>query len=151
MTDPTAFEHLATFEFDEFLPHPPATVWRVLSEPDLLADWLMPHDGFAPVVGTRFAFTTEPVPQTGFSGLVDCEVLEVEPGRRLRMSWASAGTALETVVTWELVPEGDGTRLLLTQSGFDLDDPAQARAFQIMNGGWRSHVFRRMTASLDAL
>ena len=142
---------LATFELDEFLPHPPATVWRVLSEPDLLAGWLMPHDGFSPVVGTRFRFRTEPVPQTSFSGVVECEVLEVDPGRLLRISWSSAGTALDTVVTWRLVPEGTGTRLLLTQEGFDLDDPEQARAFQIMNGGGRSHVFTRMVAALDAL
>jgi len=143
MTAPT------TFELDEFLPHPPAKVWRVLSEPDLLAGWLMPHDGFAPVVGTRFAFRTEPVPQTSFSGLVQCEVLEVDPGRLLSISWSSEGTALDTVVTWRLVAEGTGTRLLLTQEGFDLDDPDQARAFQIMNGGWRSHVFTRMVAALD--
>ena len=47
------------------------------------------------------------------------------------------------------MPEGSGTRLLLTHAGFDLDDPEQARAFEIMNGGWRSHVLRRMAAALD--
>ncbi|WP_426626221.1 SRPBCC family protein [Leifsonia sp. McL0607] len=142
---------LTTFEFDEFLPHPPAKLWRVLSEPDLLAGWLMPHDGYAPVVGTRFEFRTEPVPQTSFSGVVQCEVLEVDPGRLLRISWSSEGTALDTVVTWRLVAEGTGTRLLLTQEGFDLDDPDQSRAFQIMNGGWRSRVFSRMVAALEAM
>jgi len=143
--------HLATFELDEFLPHPPAKVWRVLSEPELMAGWLMPNEGFAPVVGTRFIFRTEPVPQTGFSGRVECEVLEVDPERMLRISWASPGTALDSVVTWRLEPEGTGTRLLLTQAGFDLDDPEQARAFEIMNGGWRSHVFRRMVTALAEL
>lgn len=141
----------ATFEFDEFLPHPPAKVWRVLSEPELMTRWLMPNEGFEPVVGTRFRFRTEPVPQTGFSGLVECEVLEVDPGRLLRISWSGGGTALDSIVTWRLEPEGSGTRLLLTQAGFDLDDPDQARAFQVMRGGWRSHVFRRMVAALDAL
>lgn len=142
---------LTTFELDELLPHPPAKVWRVLTEPDLLAGWLMPHDGFAPVVGTRFAFRTQPVAQADFSGLVDCEVLEVEAGRLLRMSWASAGSTLDSVVTWELVPEGDGTRLLLTQSGFDLDDPTQAKAFEIMGHGWSVHILKRMTAAVEAL
>lgn len=139
----------ATLEADEFLPHPPAKVWRVLTEPELLDAWLMPTQGFAPVVGTRFQFVTSPVPLTSFSGVVDCEVLEVDPIRLLRISWRSAGTGLDSVVTWELVPEGAGTRLLLTQTGFDLDDPEQARAFEIMNGGWRSHVLRRMAAALD--
>lgn len=142
---------LATFEVDEFLPHPPSKVWRVLTEPALMDTWLMPSEGFAPVVGTRFVFRTEPVPLTRFSGLVECEVLEVDPGRLLRISWSSAGTALDSTVAWELVPEGTGTRMLLTHAGFDLDDPDQARAFQIMNGGWRSHVLSRMIRALEQL
>lgn len=141
----------ATFEADEFLPHPPAKVWRTLTEPEFMDAWLMPTQGFAPVVGTRFRFVTSPVPQTNFSGLVECEVLEVDPMRLLRISWRSAGTALDTVVTWELAPEGTGTRMLLTHAGFDLDDPEQARAFEIMNGGWRSHVLRRMVAALERI
>ncbi len=139
----------ATVTVDEFLPHPPAAVWRVLTETRLLDAWLMPSEGFAPVVGTRFVFRAEPVPRTNFSGLIECEVLEVEPGSRLTISWTSRGTALDSVVTWDLVPEGRGTRLLLTHSGFDLDDPEQALAFQIMGGGWRSHVLRRMRTALQ--
>jgi uncharacterized protein YndB with AHSA1/START domain len=140
----------ATLELDEFLPHPPAKVWRVLTEPELMDTWLMPTEGFAPIVGTRFRFVTEPVPQTNFSGVVDCEVLEIEPERLLRISWSSVGPALDSVVTWELVPEGSGTRMLLTHTGFNLDDPDQARAFEIMNGG-RWNVLRRMVAELDRL
>ena len=141
--------NLATLQVDEFLPHPPAKVWRVLTEPTLMDAWLMPNENFAPIVGTRFVFRSEPVPLTTFSGLIECEVLEVEHERRLRISWASEGTALDSVVTWELIPEGHGTRMILTHAGFDLDDPDQARAFEIMNGGWRSHVLRRMVAALD--
>ena len=143
--------NLATFEVDEFLPHPPSKVWRALTEPALMDTWLMPNEGFAPIVGTRFVFRTEPVALTKFSGLVQCEVLEVEAERRLSILWASEGTALDSVVTWDLVPEGRGTRMLLTHAGFDLDDPDQARAFEIMNGGWRSHVLRRMVAALQAI
>jgi uncharacterized protein YndB with AHSA1/START domain len=139
----------ATVELDEFLPHPPAKVWRVLTEPALMDAWIMPSEGFVPVVGTHFTFRSEPVPQTNFSGLVECEVLEVEAERLLSISWSSRGTALDSTVTWRLVPEGTGTRLVLTHAGFDLDDPDKARAFEIMNGGWRSHVLRRMIAALD--
>lgn len=142
--------NLATIDLDEYVPHPPAKVWRLLTEPQLLEAWLMPNDGFAPVVGTRFVFQAEPVPRARFSGLIECEVLEVEPQRRLSISWSSASTGLDSVVTWELVPEGHGTRMLLTHAGFDLDDPDQARAFEILNGGWRSHVLRRMLAALAA-
>jgi uncharacterized protein YndB with AHSA1/START domain len=143
--------NIANFEVDEFMPHPPARVWRALTEPALMSTWLMPTEGFAPVVGTRFRFRTDPVPQTNFSGLVECRVLDVVPRRLLRISWSSVGTALDSTVTWQLVPEGTGTRMLLTHAGFDLDDPEQARAFKIMNGGWRSHVLVRMLAALDHL
>jgi uncharacterized protein YndB with AHSA1/START domain len=140
----------ATLELDEFLPYPPAKVWRLLTEPGLMDSWLMPTDGFAPVVGTRFRFVTEPAPRASFSGVVYCEVLEIEPERLLRISWATVVPALDSVVTWRLVPEGSGTRMLLTHTGFDLDDPDQARAFERMNGG-RWNVLRRMVAELDRL
>ncbi|MEH1058461.1 SRPBCC domain-containing protein [Micromonospora sp. CPCC 206171] len=142
MTEPTT-----TIRVDEFLPHPPAKVWRVLTEPDLLARWLMPND-VAPVVGHRFTFRTEPRPAQGFDGVVHCEVLEVDPPRRLR--WAWRGGPLDTEVSWTLAPEGRGTRLFLEHSGFDPDDPVQQRTATLLGGGWRSHVWRRLEEILAA-
>ncbi|NYF60134.1 SRPBCC family protein [Micromonospora purpureochromogenes] len=136
MTEPTT-----TIQVDEFLPHPPAKVWRVLTEPDLLARWLMPND-LVPVVGHRFTFRTESRPAQGFDGVVHCEVLEVDPPRRLR--WAWRGGSLDTEVSWTLAPEGRGTRLFLEHSGFDPDDPVQQRTATLLGGGWRSHVWRRL-------
>lgn len=63
-------DDLRTIRADEFIAHPPAKVWRALVDPDLLARWLMPND-FKPVVGHRFTFTAEPIPATGFSGVVE--------------------------------------------------------------------------------
>ncbi|MGI5207044.1 SRPBCC family protein [Spirillospora sp. CA-108201] len=88
---------------DEFLPHPPAKVWRALTEPDLLARWLMPND-FKAVVGHRFTFTAKPIPVAGFDGTIACGVLDVEEARLLRISRRGGG--LDTTVTWRLVPEG---------------------------------------------
>ena len=59
---------------DSFLPHPPAKVWNALTDPALLAAWLMPND-FVPALGHRFTFQTEPVPAQGFDGVIRCEVL----------------------------------------------------------------------------
>lgn len=138
MTDPRAIH------VDEFLPHPPSRVWRALVEPDQLALWLMPND-FKPVVGHRFTFSGKPVAATGFSGTVWCEVLDLQPERVLSISWADPdGNRSETVVTWTLRPEGRGTRLFLEHRGFDPDDPVQQLARQIMDGGWRGHVIRRL-------
>jgi uncharacterized protein YndB with AHSA1/START domain len=132
---------MTTIEVDQYLPHPPARVWRALTDPELLARWLMPND-FTPVVGHRFTFRTRPQPAYGFDGIVHCEVLEVRPERLLRLTWR--GGRLDTTVTWTLRAEGRGTRLLLEHAGFDPDDPAQLHAFTVLGGGWRSHVMRAL-------
>ena len=142
MSEPSAIH------VDEFLPYPPGNVWRALTDPAKLAVWLMPND-FEPTVGHRFTFRTDPVPGTGFDGVVTCEVLEIRPQRLLRISW-SGGAAMRTTVTWRLHPEGRGTRLFLDHEGFDVSDPFQQLAHRIMGGGWRSSVLRALVALLDA-
>jgi uncharacterized protein YndB with AHSA1/START domain len=121
-------------------------VWRALTDPGLLARWLMPND-FVPVVGHRFTFRTTPRPSDGFNGIVHCEVLELEPERLLRLAWR--GGQLDTTLTWTLRPEGRGTRLFVEHAGFDPDDPVQRQAFTIMGGGWRSHLWRRLAELLS--
>ncbi|GAB2961622.1 SRPBCC domain-containing protein [Nonomuraea fastidiosa] len=121
---------------DQVLAHPPAKVWRALTEPELMARWLMPND-FKPEVGHRFTFTTTPRPQVGFDGIVRCEVLAIEPEKLLRLAW-SDGRA-DWTVTWRLEPEGKGTRLFLDHEGFDPDDELQQMSRRIMGGGWRGH------------
>jgi uncharacterized protein YndB with AHSA1/START domain len=137
-----------TVRVDEFLAHSPARVWRALTDPVLLAKWLMPND-FRPVVGHRFTFLTDPRPNVGFDGVVHCEVLVVEPERLLRISWR--GGSLDTTVTWTLASEGRGTRLFLEHDGFDPDDPAQQLSRRIMDGGWRSNVMAALRAALADL
>jgi uncharacterized protein YndB with AHSA1/START domain len=137
MTERTAIE------VDQYLPHLPARVWRALTDPDRLARWLMPND-FAPVVGHRFTFNTDPGP--GFDGIVHCEVLAMEHERLLQLAWRSA--ALDTTVMWLLQAEGRGTRLFLRHDGFDPDDPMQRHALTIMGGGWQSHIMRKLEAEL---
>jgi uncharacterized protein YndB with AHSA1/START domain len=137
---------MAAIEVSQFVSRPAGQVWQALTDPGLLARWLMPND-FTPVVGHQFTFRTEPVPQRGFDGIVHCQVLAVEPPRLLRFSWS--GGALDTTVTWRLVPEGTGTRLLITHDGFDDTDPAQQAAMNILGGGWRSHLIRRLLSVLS--
>ena len=110
-------------------PHPPAKVWRALTDSRLLAQWLMPND-FEPTIGHRFTFHTPPRP--GFDGIVRCQVLEVDEPRRLAYTWR--GGPIDTVVTLTLEPSGQGTRLRLEHTGF-----AGLRAMlvkAILAGGW---------------
>ncbi|MCK2218943.1 SRPBCC domain-containing protein [Actinomadura sp. ATCC 31491] len=129
-------EDLRAIRLDQFVAHPPAKVWRALTEPDLIAKWLMPGD-FKPEVGHRFTFTTTPRKAVGFDGVVHCEVLELEPERLVKLSWSDGGRA-DWTVTWRLEPEGRGTRLFLDHEGFDPDDELQQMSRRIMGGGWRS-------------
>lgn len=130
-------------EVDQFVPHAPDKVWRALTDADLMARWLMPND-FKPITGHRFTFQAKPMPGLNFGGTIHCEVLAVEHQRLLRISWADPeGSGLDTVVTWQLVPEGRGTRLVLEHSGFDTGNPFQLVAFRSMGSGWRSTVLER--------
>jgi uncharacterized protein YndB with AHSA1/START domain len=115
-------------------PQSPQDVWRALTDSALLAEWLMPND-FAPRVGHRFTFRTEPNPQAGFDGIVHCEVLECAPPQRLAYSWAGGG--IDTRVTYRLEPEGDGTRIFFEQSGFDLSQPWGNAALRGAEAGWK--------------
>ena len=132
---------MAAIEVDQFLAQPPDRVWHALTDPDLLARWLMPND-FRAAVGHQFTFRTEPVPQYGFDGIVHCQVLDLDPPRLLRFSWR--GGVLDTVVSWRLVPEGAGTRLLIRHDGFDDGDPEQRMTMGILGGGWRGHLVKRL-------
>jgi len=101
-----------SFEFD--LHHALEKVWRALTDPDLLAEWLLPVVGMELEPGA--AFTLKARPQPGWDGIVHCRFLEIEAGRRLSWRWAVGD--IDTVVTFTLTPTASGTRLSLVQSGF---------------------------------
>lgn len=114
------------------LPHPPAKVWRALTEGPLMEAWLMAND-FLPVVGHRFSFRSTPVPN--WNGVIDAEVLVVEPHSRLSYSWGTLG--VETVVAWTLTATEGGTRLRMEQSGFGPDQDANYKG---ANYGWQKFI-----------
>jgi Uncharacterized conserved protein len=151
---PVPGDDLTTIHVDQFLPHPPAKVWRALTEPELLAQWQMPgSEDFRLEVGHRYTLTAVPRPNSNFSGTVDVRVLAYERERMLSVRWADAHASrpADWTITWTLEQEGRGTRLFLVHEGFDPDDPAQMMARKIMDGGWRSHVLRSLGNALDRM
>lgn len=124
---------------DYHLNEPPAQVWLALTEPKLLAQWLMPNDIKA-VVGHKFTFREKP--QGDWDGIVYCEILEVDPPHKLAYSWQGGSgkdepgfPRLDTTVTWTLEPTPQGgTHLHLLHDGFQPTD----YAFQVIGSGWRS-------------
>ena len=118
-------------------PHPPRTVWSWLANSDAMAQWLMPNT-FEPRVGHRFEFRTKPAP--GFDGIVKCEVLEVDPPKRLAFSWAGGG--IDTIVRFDLVPDGAGTILRFEQSGFT--GVKGVLLGHMLANGWRGMFDRKL-------
>ncbi len=105
------------------IPHAPDKIWRALTEPHLIEEWLMKTD-FQPVADRKFTLR-------GDWGAVDCQVLTIEPLRTLAYTWAAHG--LESVVTWTLTPTSKGTTLRMEQSGFRAD---QDQFYQGAKVGW---------------
>jgi uncharacterized protein YndB with AHSA1/START domain len=114
--------------------HPPEKLWRALTQPHLIEEWLMKND-FSPVVGHRFHLTGE------WGGVLDCEILAVEPNRTLSYSWdfkhEDAAFDLRSVVTFTLTPTSTGTHLRMEQAGFR-PDQKQANAGAV--AGWRKFL-----------
>jgi uncharacterized protein YndB with AHSA1/START domain len=127
-TVPSQAESLS-FEFD--LHHPPEKVWRALTDPVLLAEWLLPVVDGKLEPGSAFTFKTHPYP--GWDGCVNCRVLEIEVHKKLSYAWVVGDMALDTVVTFTLTPTASGTRLSLVQSGFK---PEQKQNFGGARYGW---------------
>lgn len=111
--------------------HPPEKIWRALTQPHLIAEWLMKND-FKPIVGHSFNLTGD------WGGVLDCEVLTVEPNKTLSYTWNfahdDAAFNLTSVVTFTLTPTGKGTLLRMEQAGFRPDQP---QAFGGAKHGWQ--------------
>ena len=119
------------------MPYSPEKIWRALTQPHLIEEWLMKND-FKPVVDHRFNFRAD-------WGAVECLVRAVEPNKTLSYTWAAYG--LESVVTWTLTATRTGTHLRMEQSGFR---PDQQQAYQGAKYGWQNFIesLERVVAGL---
>lgn len=123
-----------TVTVERAIAHPPEKLWRALTQPHLIAEWLMQND-FSPELGHRFQLRGE------WGGVLDCEVFEIDPPRTLAYSWDFANDdpafALKSVVTFTLTPTADGTLLRMEQTGFR---PDQKQAFGGAKLGWQQFL-----------
>lgn len=132
VTDITAPSQTDAIAFELELHHAPEKVWRALTEPTLLAEWLLPAFGLELAPGKAFTLKTQPYP--GWDGTVHCRFVEIEPQRKLSYTWVVGDMELDTVVTFTLTPTASGTHLSLVQSGFK---PAQKQNFGGARYGWK--------------
>jgi uncharacterized protein YndB with AHSA1/START domain len=126
----------ASVEIGRFYPHTPDQVWQALTDPALLERWLMPSTGFvAPRVGSHFIFTVPTQPP----GEIACKVLAIRPGLQMTLRWVDLRAQLPArwTLDWTVHPQGQGARLLLTHSGFDISDRRQRMARNGMERMWK--------------
>ncbi|MFK0165028.1 SRPBCC domain-containing protein [Rhizobium sp. NPDC090279] len=125
-----------TVTVERDIAHPPEKVWRALTQPHLIAEWLMKND-FIPTLGHRFTLRGD------WGGVLDCEVLAVEPNSRLSYRWNFAhddpAFDLKSIVTFTLMPTDKGTHLRMEQVGFR---PDQKQAYGGAKTGWRQFLER---------
>jgi uncharacterized protein YndB with AHSA1/START domain len=141
MTDTTMSGSIVV---EQMIAHPPELVWRVLTDPKLIARWLM-ENSFQPRLGHRFNFHAKPIPGH-WNGTTDCEVIEIDAPSRLCYTWNASGEeavdGLKSVVTWTLTPTPSGTLLRMEQSGFRRQDETGR---QMMSNGWPGILERLAT------
>jgi len=129
-----------------FFPHSSEVVWDYLTKPELMAQWLMPND-FEPFVGYDFQFTTKPLPDVDFDGIIYCKVLELARPGRLSYSWklgpGNGIIVIDSIVEWTLVPKEGGTELLLVHSGFK--EGQGVSIVNMMNEGWLKNIHKIAT------
>jgi uncharacterized protein YndB with AHSA1/START domain len=124
-----------TIRREILIPQSRERVWKGIADSAALAEWMFPND-FVARVGHQFTFQVPGNPKLNFDGLVvRCEVLECESPRRLAFSW-EAGGLVGTQVSFQLEPDGEGTRLVLEHSGFDVSLPGITQAFRGAEYGW---------------
>jgi uncharacterized protein YndB with AHSA1/START domain len=121
-----------TLVIEREMPHPPEKIWRALTQGALIKQWLMDND-FQPVVGHKFQFRATPAP--GWNGIIDSEVLVIEPNQKLSYTWGTMGHA--THVVWTLAATESGTLVRMEQSGFA---PGQERNYQGAKYGWTKFI-----------
>ncbi|MEO7999829.1 MAG: SRPBCC domain-containing protein [Gemmatimonadaceae bacterium] len=131
LVDNTDQSQTDSIAFDFELAHSPAKIWRALTDPTLLEQWLLPTFNLKLEPGAPFMFKTQPQP--GWDGTVNCSMLEIEAQKKLSYKWA-VGEMLDTVVTFTLTPTTSGTHLHLVQSGFK---PDQKQNFGGARYGWK--------------
>lgn len=134
---------IRTVVVERTIAQPAEKIWRALTQPHLIEEWLMQTD-FQPVQGQKFTLRRQPTPEVKV--VVECEVLDIEPNRSLSYRWNAFG--LESVVTFTLEPTPSGTVLRMEQTGFR---PDQDAAFKGATASWKQFIaaLEQLVATID--
>ncbi|WP_210485980.1 SRPBCC family protein [Rufibacter aurantiacus] len=126
---------------------PSETVWQALTHKEQMKEWYFDLAEFRPEVGFEFQFSGGPEDR---SYLHLCQITEVEQGRKIAYSWRYDGYPGNTLVTFELFPQGDKTQVRLTHTGletFPVSNPDFARTN--FEAGWNEIIGQLLPAYLE--
>ncbi len=116
--------------FERVYPHPPQKIWRALTDPVALGEWLMETD-FVPEVGRTFTMWCDD--GEGGTDTYICTLLEYHPPTRMLWSWVLDGSQDQgdTYVKFRVEQLASGTKVTITHTGDR--DPDTVEKFK---GGW---------------
>lgn len=154
-----AYENAVFAEFPDLLRHKPIVVektvnataervWKAITDKEQMKHWYFDLSSFRPEVGFEFSFAG--TGNKGESYIHRCKVTEVVPNRKLSYTWKYEGYPGESLVTFELIPDGNGTKVRLTHDGlgsFPADNPDFARSS--FNGGWMALIGKHLPAYIE--
>jgi uncharacterized protein YndB with AHSA1/START domain len=112
---------------------PAAKVWKALTDVDQMREWYFDLKEFKPEVGFEFEFVVE---HEGNHYHHLCRVVEVIPEKKIAYTWRYKGEPGDSLVTFELFPDGTKTRLKLTHTGIETFPRTPAYAQKNFEAGW---------------
>ena len=116
---------------------PVARVWKALTDVDQMREWYFDLKEFKPQIGFEFEFVVE---HEGNSYHHLCRVTEVVPQKKIAHTWRYKGEPGNSLVTIELSPEGEKTRLKLTHTGVDTFPKTPAYERKNFEAGWTAII-----------
>jgi uncharacterized protein YndB with AHSA1/START domain len=114
-----------------------ANVWRALTDVDQMREWYFDLKAFKPEIGFEFEFVVE---HEGNRYHHLCRVTDVIPEKKIAYTWRYKGEPGDSLVSIELTPEGDKTRLKLTHTGIETFPKTPAYARKNFEAGWMAII-----------
>ena len=116
---------------------PVARVWKALTDVGQMREWYFDLEEFKPKVGFEFGFVVE---HEGHTYDHRCRITEVIPQKKIAYTWRYEGHEGNSLVTIELFPEGEKTRVKLTHEGLETFPKTAAFARENFEKGWTAIV-----------
>ena len=121
------------FVIERLLAAPVEKVWKAITDREQMKQWYFNIEGFKPEPGFEFTFVGE---NEGRTFVHLCKITEAIPNKKLGHTWRYKGVEGMSHLSFELFPEGDGTRIRLTHEGLETFPQNQDFRKENFVAGW---------------